>query len=40
MTYITRKNGVKIVFTDLGGAKASRTNWNQFYSSADILVLL
>ena len=38
MTYVTRINGIKMVFTDLGGAKASRTNWKQFYPSADILV--
>jgi ADP-ribosylation factor family len=38
MSYVTRKNGIKINFTDVGGAKASRRSWKQFYSSTDILV--
>ena len=38
MSYVTRKNGIKIIFTDVGGAKAFRRSWKQFYSSTDILV--
>lgn len=38
MNYVTRKNGIKVVFTDVGGAKASRRSWKQFYASTDILV--
>ena len=38
MSYVTRKYGIKIIFTDVGGAKASRRSWKQFYSSTDILV--
>ena len=40
MTYVTRKNGVKIVFTDVGGAKDMRHSWRQFYRAADALVCI
>jgi ADP-ribosylation factor family len=38
MTYVTRKNGVKIVFTDVGGARDMRHSWRQFYRAADAVV--
>jgi ADP-ribosylation factor family len=38
MTYVTRKNGVKIVFTDVGGARDMRHAWRQFYREADAVV--
>lgn len=38
MTYVTRKNGVKIVFTDVGGARDMRHSWQQFYRAADAVV--
>lgn len=38
MTYVTRKNGMKIVFTDVGGSKDLRHAWKRFYRSTDILV--